>query len=208
MRDEAKITTTYSVIETAMCIYMVLEDSRLAFGETRSDEHPFKAAELAIPDWCGNFGAFTMRDQAWQLAPRIEEVWRTMSEEERDGGICWDFEFIPEFVLYCLKFDENEENIEFLADTVDGLRDLYRKGRATAAAFPAGPGSTRQRDQFIKDCKEEAERQWAYPDLVTDDCVTRTNYAGSRMQQAFEMGEKPADFVKWLGEKYDLSPAD
>jgi hypothetical protein len=28
------------------------------------------------------------------------------------------------------------------------------------------------------------------------------------MQQAFEMGEKPAEFVKWLGEKYDLTPVD
>jgi hypothetical protein len=28
-----------------------------------------------------------------------------------------------------------------------------------------------------------------------------------RMRQAFELGEEPAEFVKWLGEKYDLIPA-
>ncbi len=27
------------------------------------------------------------------------------------------------------------------------------------------------------------------------------------MRQSFELGETPAEFVKWLGEKYDLTPA-
>jgi hypothetical protein len=51
-----------------------------------------------------------------------------------------------------------------------------------------------------------SQEQWAYEDLVTDDCPSRTVYHGGRMQQAFEIGEKPAEFVKWLGEKYDLTP--
>jgi len=31
----------------------------------------------------------------------------------------------------------------------------------------------------------------------------RTDYSDSRMLSAFEEGEQPAAFVKWLGEKYD-----
>jgi hypothetical protein len=27
------------------------------------------------------------------------------------------------------------------------------------------------------------------------------------MRQSFEIGEEPKDFVKWLGEKFDLTPA-
>jgi hypothetical protein len=32
-------------------------------------------------------------------------------------------------------------------------------------------------------------------------------YVDERMRQSFEMGETTAEFVKWLGEKYELTPA-
>jgi hypothetical protein len=51
------IKTDYLIIETAMAAYMVLEDSRLAFGESLPDDHPFKEAEQAIGNWCENYGA-------------------------------------------------------------------------------------------------------------------------------------------------------
>ncbi|WP_166296874.1 hypothetical protein [Bradyrhizobium sp. 2S1] len=54
--------------------------------------------------------------------------------------------------------------------------------------------------RFEDDCKGEARKQWAYEGLVNDD-------GGERMRQSFELGETPAEFVKWLGEKYDLTPA-
>lgn len=207
MNQPQTITTNYLVIETAMAAYMVLEDSRLAFGDTLPDDHPFKAAELSITDWCNNFGAATMRDQAWQISPVIESAWSNMSEAERDGDICWDFEFVPQFLLYCVKFNPKSEYLKPVATGHEALIKAYREARAKAAEFKGGPASSHQRDIYIRECKAEARKQWAYEDLVTDDCPSRTNYAGGRMQQAFEMGEKPAEFVKWLGEKYDLTPA-
>lgn len=58
------------------------------------------------------------------------------------------------------------------------------------------PPSTRDRDQFIKDCRDEAEKQWCYADLIGDH--------PEEVQRAFEAKEKPAEFVKALGEVLDL----
>ncbi|MEH2517418.1 hypothetical protein V1279_002991 [Bradyrhizobium sp. AZCC 1610] len=202
------ITTTYPIIDTAMAAYIVLEDSRLIVGNTLPEDHPFKEAEMSITDWCNNFGAATMRNRAWDLSPLIENVWCSLTEKEQED-ICWDFEFVPEFILYCIKFDDHSEYLKPVVDRVDALVDTYRKARSTAEEFKGScPPSSRQRDEFIRQCKAEAVKQWAYEDLVTDDCPSRNNYTGSRMQQAFEIGEKPAEFVKWLGEKYDLTPAN
>ena len=49
-------------------------------------------------------------------------------------------------------------------------------------------------------CRREANKQWCYADLVSDH--------PERVEQAWGLGEQPADFIRWLGEKYDLTPAD
>jgi hypothetical protein len=55
-------------------------------------------------------------------------------------------------------------------------------------------------DEFKLDCRFEAGRQWAYRELVDDH--------PERVVQSFELGELPAELIKWLGEKYefDLPP--
>lgn len=104
MSKPETIKTNYLVIETAMAAYSVLEDTMLAFGETLPDDHPYKNAEQEMVKWCAYYGAAGRRSQAWRLAPLIESVWSIMKEDDRDGMICWDFEFVPEFMLYCLNF--------------------------------------------------------------------------------------------------------
>jgi hypothetical protein len=54
-------------------------------------------------------------------------------------------------------------------------------------------------DEFKRDCRFEAGRQWGYRELVDDH--------PERVVQAFDLGEVPAEFIKWLSEKYDLISA-
>jgi hypothetical protein len=49
-------------------------------------------------------------------------------------------------------------------------------------------------------CRIEANKQWCYAGLVDDH--------PERLLQAHELGESPASFIKWLGEKYDLIRAE
>jgi hypothetical protein len=190
------ITTNYLVIETAMAAYAVLEDTRLIVGTTLPDDHPYKVAEQEMVEYCETFGAGGMRRSAWDMAALIESVWSIMPETDRDGMICWDFEFVPEFMLYCLNFGDGEA-VEPVVEGAEKLRDLYQTARARCKAFKSTKSpSTRERDQFIKDCREEAEEQWCYADLISDHA--------DAVQIAFEKKEKPAEFVKALGEELEL----
>ncbi|TYO65472.1 hypothetical protein FXV83_16180 [Bradyrhizobium hipponense] len=190
------IKTNYLIIETAMAAYAVLEDTRLIVGTTLPDDHPYKEAEQQMAQYCEDYGARGMRWAAWQMAPIIESVWAIMPEADRDGMICWDFEFVPEFMIYCLNFGDGEDVNPVVARPED-LRSLYQAARARCKAFVSKyPPSTRERDQFIKDCRDEAEEQWCYADLISDH--------PDEVQRAFEAKEKPAEFVKALGEELEL----
>lgn len=195
MTKPETIKTNYLVIETAMAAYAVLEDTRLLIGETLPDDHPFKDAERQMSKYCDDYGAAGMRRAAWEMASLIESVWNGMTEDEKDGAICWDFEFVPEFMLYCLNF--TDEDVVPVIKGAEKLRNLYRTSRERCKAFKSSrPASTRERDQFIQDCRDEAEKQWCYADLISDHL--------EEVQRAFEAKEKPAEFVKALGEDLDL----
>src|ERR1700730_9631804 len=116
------IKTNYLVIETAMAAYAVLEDTRLLIGETLPDDHPFKDAERQMSQYCDDYGAAGMRRAAWEMAELIESVWSGMAEDEKDGAICWDFEFVPQFMLYCLSF--TDEDVEPVVKGAEKLRAL------------------------------------------------------------------------------------
>jgi hypothetical protein len=196
MTKPETITTNYLVIETAMAACCVLEDTQLLIGSTLPDDHPYKEAEQQMAKYCEDYGSRGRRSAAWALAPLIESVWAIMPEEDRDGAICWDFEFVPEFMLYCLNFGDGED-VTPVVKRPEDLRSLYQSARARCKAFKSNkPASTRDRDQFIKDCREEAEEQWCYADLISDH--------PDEVQRAFEAKEKPAEFVKTLGEELDL----
>jgi hypothetical protein len=49
---------------------------------------------------------------------------------------------------------------------------------------------------FVATCRWQANKQWAYGGLVDDH--------PERVEQAYQLKENPKDFVRWLGEKYDL----
>lgn len=189
------IKTNYLVIETAMAAYAVLEDTRLLIGTTLPDDHPFKDAERQMSKYCDDYGAGGMRRAAWEMASLIESVWNGMTEDEKDGAICWDFEFVPEFMLYCLNF--TDEDVEPVIKGAEKLRALYRTSRERCKAFVSKcPPSTRERDSFIQGCRDEAEKQWKYADLISDH--------PDEVQRAFEAKEEPAEFVKALGEELEL----
>jgi hypothetical protein len=55
-------------------------------------------------------------------------------------------------------------------------------------------------ETYKRECRDEAKKQWGYEDLVVD-------HADRLYDQGFASGDDPATFIKWLGNKYDLTPA-
>lgn len=53
---------------------------------------------------------------------------------------------------------------------------------------------------YLDECRSEGKRQWCYAEFVDDHL--------ERAEQAYNLGETAAEFIKWLGEKYDLTTYD
>jgi hypothetical protein len=49
---------------------------------------------------------------------------------------------------------------------------------------------------WLAECREEAQKQWCYPELVDDHPAI--------FEDAFNKGESPTNFVKELGIDFDL----
>ena len=139
--SDKNITTNYLIIETALAAYAVLEDHMLLAREELPDGHPFKEVDDAITKWCENSGAAEMRRAAWSMAEDIEAIWRKMSPGERDGEICWDFEFVPQLMTYCFKWD-TQGYPHLINPNHDATVAAFRMARETVAAFDAAKAVT------------------------------------------------------------------
>ena len=201
-------TYTAIEVEAALCVWECLNEWTLGNEEEikklkqQATPHSHDAIRL---EWIGmreETGSGEMRSQSIVLGQWCLEVYDILTKDDEEFFSWWsyDWEVIPIMLKYAV--------------CKDGKASMYRGDYVyiggelidphTAAQFVAQEFILMR---FVEDCKSEAKKQWQYENLVTDDCKTRYDYTGSRMLQAFEMGEEPADFVKWLGEKYDLTTA-
>jgi hypothetical protein len=101
------ISTNYLVIETALTVYSILEDHLLEDRATLPDGHVDKERENEIIAWCAQEGAAGRRRASWDIAPFIEKVWREASQKDREGFITWDWEFIPELLMWCFTYESD-----------------------------------------------------------------------------------------------------
>ncbi len=127
-----------------------------------------------------------MRHQSIALGKWCLAIYDILTKHDRDffEATAYDFEVIPMMMNHAEK---------------DGAPVIYEDGLPDPAKVALLVAHEHLRAEYHRDCRHEAHRQWGYADLVHDH--------PERVDQAFELGETPADFVKWLGEKYDLTPA-
>jgi hypothetical protein len=189
-------------MEAALCVWECLnewtlgtEDEVESMRVNCDDENSHTAIRLEWIEMREDCGSGEMRSQSIVLGKWCLEIYNILTKHDPDFFSYWsyDWEVIPAMLTHAV--------------CKDGKASMYRgdyvyTGGELIAAESAAPFVALHflLLRFKDDCRSEAKKQWAYEDLVTDD-------DGVRMQQAFAMGEKPADFVKWLGEKYDLTPA-
>jgi hypothetical protein len=189
-------------VEAALCVWETLnewtlgtEDEVDAMRVNCDDEHSHTAIRLEWIEMREQTGSGEMRSQSKVLGQWCLEIYDILTKRDEDFFSYWsyDWEVIPAMLVHAV--------------CKDGKASMYRGDYVYTGGELIDPNSAAQLvaqefiwRQFENDCKGEARKQWAYEDLVTDDC-------GERMRQAFEMGETPPAFVKWLGEKFDLTPA-
>jgi hypothetical protein len=189
-------------VEAALCIWECLNewtldsDEEMVKLQEAAKDNPHSHAAIRL-EWIavrGVTGSAEMRSQCMVLAKWALEVYGLLTKDDEDFFSWWsyDWEVIPLIMKYAVSKDGKASM--YRGDyiyTGGSLIDAH-----TAAQFVAQEILWWR---FQSDCKSQARKQWAYEELVTDD-------GGDRMRQSFETGEEPRDFVKWLGDKFDLTP--
>ncbi|SDK43496.1 hypothetical protein [Bradyrhizobium ottawaense] len=188
-------------MEAALCVWECLNEWTLGTEEqveamrVNCEEHSHEALRLEWIEMREATGSGEMRSQSILLGKWCLEIYDILTKRNEDffGYWSYDWEVIPAMLKHAV--------------CKDGKASMYRGDYIYAGGELIDPHSAAQlvAQEFIQrgfddECRREADKQWAYADLVTDD-------AGERMRQAFEIGEEPAALVKWLGEKFDLTPA-
>lgn len=165
---------SYLEVEAALCVWETINDWTLG-DKPRADWEALRK----------HTGSVELRHWSIELGQWALQVYDICTKHDRDffDGIAYDWEVIP-MILDFVNVDG--------AQTTGGIELPAPHAVASMVA------RRHLSDEFIRDCKMEASRQWAYADLVTDH--------EERTEQAFAMGERPSTFVQWLGEKFDLTP--
>lgn len=184
-------TFNYTQVEGALCVYEWMMEAR--------EKVP------AIDSWFDTLGSPGMRCCAIQAGDICDRAYRHLGALGYEFHSAYDFEFVPDV---CAKLDWDALCND---NQYDGPRynpDINAIVVALIAADMAKHSDPLRRDyqrvqltpsEYIAACRREGERQWGYGDLVSDH--------PEKVTKAMEMDEAPAEFVKWLGEKYDLTPA-
>lgn len=199
---------THLEMEAALCVWECLNEWTLGSDEevealriNCDDEHSHTAIRLEWINMRETCGSGEMRSQSIILGQWCLEIYNILTVIDEDFFDYWsyDWEVIPAMLKYAVCKDGKASMYRGAYVYTGGeLIDSHSATQLVAQEFALM--------RFVDDCKGEARKQWQYEDLVTDDCKTRYDYSDSRMLQAFELGEEPDAFVKWLGEKYDLIP--
>ena len=124
-------------------------------------------------------------DRSRQVVSQDLEIC-TKHDEDFFDGLAYDWEVIP-MMLDC-------------ACDSEGKPVIYEDAMPAPERVALLVAHQVLFDEFRGDCRREAQTQWGYGELSDDG-------GDDRVLQAFANGETPAEFIKWLGEKYDLIPA-
>lgn len=186
-------TFNYAQVEGALCAYewmLGVREDNIAIND--------------LWDAIGSPGMRMVSIQAGDICDRAFKLMESMGYEFTDA---YDFEFVPTICAmldWAALCDDNQwdrgrydPDIHAMVVTMiaadragccDPMRRSFQK-KDKAALTP---------EQFVAECRIEADRQWCYGDLVPDH--------PERVEEAMKAGEDPAEFIEWLGEKYDLTP--
>ncbi|WP_306049231.1 hypothetical protein [Oceaniradius stylonematis] len=170
---------TYLEVEAALCVWEWINDV------TINDPN------REIEDWIelrDAVGSMELRHQSielgqWCLA--VFDLCTAADPKFLDGCYSYDWDIIPAIMAYA----RNEDGPV-----------IYAQALPEAAAIAPKVMRDLAFRRWLGDARQAAQKLWAYADLIDDH--------SEKAEVAFDRGEDPQAFADWLGEKYDLAPAD
>lgn len=180
-------------VEGALCVYEWMmemrEDNRL------------------IGEWWDGLGSPGMRMVSIQAGDICDRAFNHMDSMGYDFVAAYDFEFVPaicsmiDWDALCKdnQYDSGRYDPDINAMVITMIAaDRARCCDPQRRSFQKKDKATPTPEQFVAECRIEADKQWCYSDLVSDH--------PEHVEQAMKADEDPAEFIEWLGQKYDLTP--
>lgn len=166
-------------MEAALCVWECLIEWTL--GDAA--EHHSDWVELRE-----GIGSVELRHQSMALGKWCLKIYDICTAHYPDffEGSAYDWEVIPMILAY--------------ACDSDGYHVIYEHALPDPNKVASLVAYEHLLDDYKVGCQLESSKQWGYPEFYLDHL--------DHVERAFASNEKPADFIKWLGEKYDLIPRD
>jgi hypothetical protein len=171
---------THLEMEAGLCVWECLIEWTL--GDDAEKHHE---------EWVDlrqGIGSVELRHQSIVLGKWCLKIYDICTKHDRDffAGAAYDWEVIPMILGYARDSDGAPVIYEH------ALPDPNKIAPLVAYEFLL--------DDYRVGCRLQSSKQWGYPEFYEDH--------PERVEQAFTSNETPADFIKWLGDKYDLIPRD
>lgn len=186
---------THLQMEAALCAWEAMLESRLS-DEAMLNPGDYPEWQVTISSMWSDHGSGCMRSCSIQAGEIAERVYAAMEAKGWEFHDPYDFEFVPT-VLALLDWQALMRHNQYGGTAYEP--DIEVLLTAMVAKRPDSFDLDPKKSSWLASCRYQAQKQWAYPELLTDH--------EDQFDQAFEAGEDAAAFVKRLGEKYDLTPA-
>lgn len=186
-------TFAYAQVEGALCVYEWMLGARENIN--------------LIEGWWDTLGSPGMRMASIQAGDICDRAYKHMESIGYEFTDAYDFEFVPavcgmiDWNALCNdnQYDRGRYDPDIHAMVVTMIAaDRARCCDPMRRSFQRTDKASPTPEQFVARCCAEAELQWGYAGLVSDHM--------ERVQEAMKADEDPAEFIEWLGQKYDLTP--
>ena len=157
-----------------------------------------------LKEFFEGLGSSAMRHCSMQAGDIALQVHDHMTAQGYEFADAYDWEFVPSVLLkldWEKLTDDNQYGGEPYRPDIHAIfLAMYAadKSREIDPIRRSFQKTGLQLSEHISMCRLEAEKQWGYDDLVSDH--------PEKVRQAWLDKTDPAEFIKWLGEKYDLTP--
>lgn len=187
---------THLQMEAALCAWEAMIEFRINTADPKFDPAKYPEWRVEFEQVFEYFGSVDMRHCSIAAGCIVLAVHDLMTAKGIEFHDAYDWEFVPG-VLKRLDWRSLVEQHQYNGKPYkpNASKILSEMIEEMLGSFVLDPA----REIWLQKAHYAASKLWGYADLLTDH--------KERTDAAYTSGEDPETFVKFLGEKYELTPA-
>lgn len=187
---------THLQFEAALCAWEWMLENRIDTNRPDFEPDQFHQWRVDYEQVFEDFGTAAMRHCSIAAGCIALAVYDLMEAKGIEFHSAYDWEFVPA-VMRRLDWRALVEHRQYNGEPYKPNASKILS--EMIAEMPDEFVTDQARESWLSKARYAAQKFWGYVDLLTDHQEST--------DAAIARGEDPTEFVKWLGEKYDLTPA-